>query len=302
MSKLGNYFSFTKGEKRGTAVLLIIIVLLVFSIQFIDRFKLTQQTDFSEFEQAIDEFEKAKQKIQKTDSPIELISVEYFNFNPNLISDSSWKKLGFKDWQIKTINNYKSKGGEWRTKKDVRKIYGLNDSIFNLLEPYILLPDTFIYESKKQHQSNAKNLKSESDPKPKTSIIIDINKADTSDFKNLKGIGSGYAKRIVKYREALGGFVSVNQIKEVYGIKEDLYTCILPFLNYSTAYPIKKININKCDADELKSHPYINWNLANAIVNYRKNHGTFAEINDIKKIHLITEEIYTKIAPYLKTD
>lgn len=306
MSKLSDFFSFSKGEKRGVAVLLIIILILIISTPFIEYFIINQQTDFSAFEEAINEFEKnrtntVKKNTNFTSKEKTSLVIYPFDFNPNTISDSAWKKLGFADWQIKIINNYKSNGGKWRTKYDVRKIYGLNDSIFEFLKPYILLPDSINNKGQNSQTNTKTNFSNSYTPKEKKELIIDINKADTTEFKKLKGIGSGYSKRIIKYRDLLGGFSSVEQIKEVYGIKEDLYNSIKPYLTISLENKINKININTCDAVELKNHPYINWNIANSIVNYRKSHGNFNKVNDIKKIHLITEEIYPKIAPYLKT-
>lgn len=215
--------------------------------------------------------------------------ITYFNFNPNTISKEQWGKLGFKDWQIKTIFNYKEKGGSWKTKADVKKIYGLSEVDYNKLEPFISLPD----EISKTGTSFSKK---------DYNITIDINTADTTELIKLKGIGSAFSKRIIKYRESLGGFINIEQLKEVYGFTEELFNQISPNLTpiaIGANINVAKIDLNQTDEEQLKKHPYIGWKLAKPIVAYRKNHGKFKDVSDIKQIHLITDEIYSKIAPYL---
>ncbi|MCO6500182.1 MAG: helix-hairpin-helix domain-containing protein [Vicingus serpentipes] len=287
-----DYFSFTRGEKRGVVFLLLIILLLIISIPLISLFEKNESIDFSEFEEAIAQFEKERDSI--FNGNIEPVSNDLFEFNPNTISDEEWLKLGFKKWQVKTINNYKAKGGNWKVKSDVKRIYSLEEEHYKKLEPFILLPEEISYTSKtlSQHQSSYKSNKAI------PTLIIDINTADTSTFKQLKGIGTVYAHRIVKYRNALGGFTDIDQLKEVYGLTEETYRTIQPYLTIN-ANKILKININSSDAERLKKHPYVDWKLANAIEKYRKANGNYQSIDDLKKIHLFSEETFLKIAPYL---
>ncbi|MCC7332864.1 MAG: helix-hairpin-helix domain-containing protein [Flavobacteriales bacterium] len=299
-----DYFSFSKSEKRGIMMLLIIILLLVISFQFIDKFRIFKQTDFTQFEKELDEFEK-EYKEQKLKDSLEFIQkqsnnlpTEFFNFNPNTINDSDWSKLGLENWQIKTINNYKSKGGEFRIKSDVKKIYGMKDTLYNLLYPYIELPDSSKRNNSTNWESQNNYPKKNYTKFEKEKLSIDINLCDTTELQKLKGIGSGYAKRIIKYRESLGGFINVNQLKEVYGFNDNLFNQISPYIKISNNNP-NRININEIDVEQLKKHPYIGWKLAKLIVAYRKTHGNFKDVSEIRKIHLITDEIYSKIAPYL---
>ena len=101
------------------------------------------------------------------------------------------------------------------------------------------------------------------------------------------------------YRNKLGGYVRINQLKEVYSISDSLFLSIKNKFLISDS-SIKKIDINICSIKGLIFHPYINWNLANAIVNYRQQHGQYMNKEKIKEIHLVNEQIYLKIAPYLK--
>lgn len=302
-----DYFSFNKGEKRGVIVLLTIIILFTISLHFIKYFRVIDQTDFSKFDEEISEFEKEMIQQKRQDSIARStkyapkIPTDFFEFNPNETEDSNWLKLGFKEWQVKTINNYKSKGGEFRVKSDVSKIFGITDTLYNLLYPYILLPESL---EKKPYEKNYTNdfPKNNYEPyKKKEPIILDVNLCDTTQLQQLKGIGSAFSKRIIKYRESLGGFTSINQLKEVYGITDEIFNQISPNLKLSNT-TIHQININQADEEQLKKHPYIGWKIAKPIVAYRKSHGKYTAVSDIKKIHLITDEIYSKIAPYLKVD
>ena len=128
--------------------------------------------------------------------------------------------------------------------------------------------------------------------------MVDINTADTSAFIALPGIGNKLALRIVNFRDKLGGFYSIDQIGETYGLPDSVFRKIKPFLNLETNL-VKKFNINTATKDEMKSHPYIKWNLANAIVEYRNQHGNFSSLEDLKKISLITTEVFDKIKFYL---
>jgi competence ComEA-like helix-hairpin-helix protein len=128
--------------------------------------------------------------------------------------------------------------------------------------------------------------------------IIDINQADTAAFISLPGIGSKLANRIVNFRQKLGGFYSVQQVGETFGLPDSTFQLIQPRLQCGPAV-LQKLNINTADANTLKQHPYIRWNIANAIVQYRQQHGLFHAVEDLQQIVLITPELYNKIAGYL---
>lgn len=301
--KINDYFSFTQGEKRGVVFFLLLIFLLLLSFPLLDFLKKNEKPDFSEFENAINEFEKTKKTNNTTNNSFKqeentVENIELFSFNPNTISSEEWKKLGFKDWQIKTINKYKSKGGSWKTKSDVLRIYGIDTAHYEQLEPYILLPEKIAYQQKSFPTYEKKTFPKSEYQKKDYSIKVDINTADTTALKQLKGIGIGYAKRIVNYREELGGFISIQQLNEVWGLAPETFEKCLPQLEISVEN-IKKININTATSDELRNHPYINWKIANSIEKYRKANGKYQSLDDLKKLHLLDEEFITKIKPYL---
>ncbi len=232
---------------------------------------------------------------------------ELFAFNPNTIDEAGWRRLGIRDRTIGTIQKFMAKGFKFRRPEDIRKVYGISPQQADRLIPYIRIAaaennyrnyssNSYAANRPEYSHSNPNYPVSSSVPyKPK---IIEINDADTSAFISLPGIGSKLAMRIVNFRDKLGGFYSVSQVAETYGVSDSTFQLIRPRLQCNNT-TVKKININEADVNELKSHPYIRYGLGNAIINYRKQHGNFKSIDDIRQIDIITEEVFKKIAPYL---
>jgi competence ComEA-like helix-hairpin-helix protein len=131
----------------------------------------------------------------------------------------------------------------------------------------------------------------------KKSLNVNVNSADTMALIALPGIGSKLALRILNFRDKLGGFYSVDQIKETYGLADSTFQKIKIYLIVDGQ--VEKINLNTVTKDQLKIHPYIKWNLANAIVEYRNQHGNYKSIEDLKNISMLDENTFNKIAHYL---
>lgn len=226
------------------------------------------------------------------------IKGELFYFDPNTISATEWKRLGLRDKTIQTIQNYLNKGGHFYKAEDIQRIYGLHKDEYERLLPYVKIEaktsianEQFVSSKPKEEAQLAKTYTSKYS-------VININAADTSAFISLPGIGSKLALRIVNFRDKLGGFYSIDQVGETYGLHDSTFQKIKQYLKLEST-SIKKININTATVDELKAHPYIKYNLANPIVAYRNEHGTFSKLEDIKKVMAVTEDVYKKIAPYL---
>ena len=132
--------------------------------------------------------------------------------------------------------------------------------------------------------------------------MIDIGTADSTELTLLKGIGPSFARRISIYRNKLGGFSNKEQLKEVWGFTDSLYQSLLPAILLNDTLNIKKINLNSADFNELRSHPYIGYQLANLISNYRKQHQGIKTTDEIKKLPLVNDQLYSKLAPYLKVE
>jgi competence protein ComEA len=223
---------------------------------------------------------------------------ELFAFDPNTLNADGWRRLGLRDKTIETIQNYISKGGEFRKPEDIKRIYGLFPDQAERLMPYVRIASSTSSEPTNKYPSND-YVKKEPDYATKNApATIDINTADTSVFISLPGIGSKLASRIVGFRDKLGGFHSVDQIGETYGLPDSVFQRIRSRFVVSNVQ-LKKININAADANTLKANPYIKWNVANAIMQYRMQHGNYISLDDLKKIAIIDEQTFSKIKHYL---
>jgi len=224
---------------------------------------------------------------------------ELFYFDPNSLSKSGWQKLGLRDKTIGIIQNYLAKGGHFKKPEDLQRIYGLHKDDYERIAPYVKI-ETLSAENINNAFTETRNFAgNKADFRNALQYAsIDINAADTADFINLPGIGSKLATRIVNFRNKLGGFYAIEQVRETFGLPDSTFQKVKQYLKLENS-SIRKININTASIDELKAHPYIRYNIANPIIAYRNEHGSFSSIEDLKKIMIITDEIYQKIAPYL---
>jgi DNA uptake protein ComE-like DNA-binding protein len=257
--------------------------------------------DFSAFKKEIDAFyaeqnaanigdEKDFRATDDVKIAADVSKGELFYFNPNELPEKEWMRLGFSEKQVRSIKNYESKGGSFRSKDDVKKMYAISESEFNRIAPYIDLP--------KEKSAEPKTFKKISKP----FLTVDIGTADTSELNKLPMVGEILAFKIYNYREKLGGFYSVSQLKEVYGLRDSAYMIILPHLILKDSSNLRKMNLNTAGYEELNMHPYINSKIANVVLAYRKQHGPFQDITDLQKVALVDAELYRKIAPYLKVE
>ena len=228
---------------------------------------------------------------KKYDKPVE---GELFYFDPNKLDEAGWKKLGVKGKAIQTIQKYLSKGGKFYKPEDIGKIWGLSPELVERITPYVKIAqaDEPAYKQYLKPSYEKKEYKKEIIP-------IDINTADTAAFISLPGIGNKLANRIISFRNKLGGFYKIEQVGETFLLPDSTFQKIKPRL-IITNTTVKQININTATIDELKAHPYIRYYVGNAIIQYRTQHGNFSSIDDIKKIALVTDDIFNKAAPYLK--
>jgi competence protein ComEA len=313
--QLPEYFFFTRKERRGIIVVAVLILLFI-TLPFLLPFFITsKQVDHTAFEKEI-----AALKLKEQDSGRGFAKRNYdddnevqyyqpseknyyskqpkgelFYFDPNTLPAAGWKKLGVREKTANTIQNYISKGGRFYKPEDIGKIWGLHEDEVNRLLPYVRIEANSTTDLNKDKTS----VPYKTYDKPKlTTAPVDINEADTSAFIALPGIGSKLANRIVAFRDKLGGFYKVEQIAETFGLPDSVFQKIKDKLVINNI-SVKKFNINKSTVDELKTHPYIRYNIANAIVQYRILHGDFPAVSDLKKIMIITDDIYSKAAPYL---
>lgn len=291
-----DYLTFNKRERNGLFVLIMILLLIVLYLNISHLFIQPETVDFTKFEKEIaaanvssEHFPSPLEKVPQADEAFETSPVERFIFDPNNLSSNDWKRLGLTDKQITTIEHYQAKGGKFRSKEDLKKMYGLPEKQFVSLAPYIEIRD------------DKKEIRNYETAKPKAiHTLIDLNSADSTQLISLNGIGTFYAKAIIKYRNLLGGFVTKEQLREIWKFDSLKFENIKSKITVDNSR-IKKININTCMPTELK-HPYLKWNTVNAICNYRDKHGKYTTVEEIKNTDLVDDITYRKIAPYLTVE
>lgn len=306
---LKDYFNFTKKERQGVVLTGILILLLVLFSFFSPYFIKEETIDFTQFENEI-----ARLRIDSSTKKwySKNYDDEYFNdhtpvksekfkipkafvFDPNTATIDDWVKLGIRQRTAQTIQKYIAKGGRFHQPSDLKKIWGLSKTDADRLIPYITIKNPAkeqpVYEKKVYPERSYSYT-------PHVINNVDINTADSTAYITLPGIGSKLSKRIIAFRDKLGGFYSIDQVGETYFLPDSTFQKIKPYLTMSNS-SVKKININTSSIDEMKIHPYIRYHLANAIFQYRQQHGNFNSIEQVKKILIITEDIYLKIFPYL---
>ena len=295
-----DYFNFNKGERNGILVVIaIIIIVLVFPYLIKSTVK-DNSDEFSRFTKDIDLFEKSLKNavdsanearrldFQQMDRSVAENKLIPFPFNPNLLPSEQWSKMGLKDWQIKVIKKYEAKGGKFYKKEDFKRMFCISPSEYEILEPYISIP-----EQKNEYADRKPEIK-----EIKKKVLVDLNTADSVTLLTLYGIGPSFAKRIVKYRNLLGGFYTKAQLLEVYGFDQDRLDKIDANCEVSSG-GIKKINVNTVKTEELKKHPYFDYYTAKAIVDQRIILKKYTSLEQIKAIPLIHDELFTKIKNYL---
>ena len=351
-----DYFTFSRNERKGIVVLLILIFLLAVANKVIFYFEKPAKIDVVLLDSARHELGLV---IDSINQPVSRRSL--FFFNPNTIDSVALDSLSIPELIKLNLLRFRNKGGKFYSNADFRKIYGVTDQLFNQISPFLLVenvsashklkvstPDYFLFDPNKatddeflrlglsdkqiatirkylnkggvfrskedffkirvisanQKTSLADWIVIESLQKvvreknfaPKTTTI-EINSADSIQLKQMPGIGSVLSKRIVKYRDLLGGFYSISQLKEVYGLTEQTISLFASKVTVDLS-KIKKLDVNFADLNELSRHPYLKKDLASKIVKYRTKHGSFRDLTILRDSMILNIDEYNRIKPY----
>jgi DNA uptake protein ComE-like DNA-binding protein len=302
MFKLFLYFS--RGQKIGLVVLAAVLVILIVAnglvAQFVESPKTENDKDFIAKYEAFKNSLKDKplhyqqyspfnEKGKNYDNFSKFPEPKFFTFNPNTLDSANFVKLGLKPFIVKNILNYRKKGAKFRTADDFSKIYGISVEQFESLKPFIDIPSEFLSE-------NIDKIDAKTTDKSAT-IHIELNSADTADLKKLQGIGSGWAKAIVAYRQKLGGYVDVNQLLEIKNFPPETFSKIEQNL-YINDENVRKIEINRANVDFMRSHPYLNFYKAKAIYHLRLDKKALKSIDELSILPEFNAVELKKIAPY----
>ncbi|WP_422354701.1 ComEA family DNA-binding protein [Roseivirga pacifica] len=298
-----HYFGFTKTETNAVVVLVPLLVLIILSPKFYSAWF---RVDYQNYEHDAVLLDSLVASVKESVSPNVLVppsKPEEFLFNPNVVSADSLRLLGVPGFIADRIENYRSKGGQFRVKADLKKIYDFPDSTYNRLEQFILLPDkvTARVEKKATPKAPKPDVEIEvntPEKKAEEFLVVNIASADSMSLRALRGIGPAYARRIVKYRDLLGGFYHVEQLREVYGLSDSLFVALQPHL-ICEDYQLKKLAINLATFKQLNAHPYISYQQAGDILNTKSKNGKFTNANDLLKVETFDSTQVVKLLPYL---
>ena len=236
-----------------------------------------------------------------------------FAFDPNTIDSTTLVSFGIKAWKVKNFIHYRKAGKVFHSADDMLDTYGWTEEDIRPLRPYIHIGKAYqkevypkISESRKEHDGSATpvvekesaykdSLRRYMSNKFKEHTLVDINTADTTLLKRIPGIGSHFAKSIVRYRDKLGGFINVEQLAEINNFPMET----LDWFSVSTPQ-IKKININKADFKQMAAHPYIGYDNTKRIKNYVRLDGYIKSVEQLRSLGFFTDEELERLLPYLE--
>lgn len=311
MKFIKDYFNFNKRQERGVLVLGLIFLVSLSINHFGPKYltkapaHLSQNAPFlNQLKTVRYEAEKAKPKYKTKKSaypnpPKNVILVHLSFFDPNHVSSTQLLKMGLSEYVVNNMMRYREKGGIFKTSNDLSKIYGMEESVFKQLEPYIQID---LPEPKKKKELEIKKLDKLLMTKPKVKIIpVDINTADSVELLKVIGIGPFYAGAIVEYRNRLGGYLKLEQLLELYKMDAEKYAMMVQGL-YMDTILINQIPLNTADFKSILRHPYISYETTIYIVNKRKKLGKFSALYQLKDDVHFPDSLYLKLEPYLYLD
>lgn len=232
-------------------------------------------------------------------------AVERFPFDPNTADSTQLLRLGLQPWQVKNIYKYRAKGGIYRQKEDFAKLYGLTVKQYRELEPYIRISSDYqpaamlvggareSRDSRDTRESRDSSLRYPVKIKENEHVVL--NTADTTQLRTVPGIGTYYAKEIVRHGQWLGGYVSIDQLDEIEGFPQESKK----YFVIQGSSP-KKLNVNKLDLQQLRKHPYINYYQAKTILDYRRLHGKITSLDDLRLSKDFPPEAIRRLEPYVE--
>ena len=235
-------------------------------------------------------------------------------FDPNALTAEGWEARGVPHFVAARMVKYGAAAGGFKAKVQIKKMYGLEDSVYQRLAPFMQLPNE---APKRDYASNRPgpdgkfppfaNAGGETAPgkfphKPRNLQPFDLNRADTTQLMQIRGIGSGRAKWVVKYRNQLGGYLREDQLDEVFVLRDapDLRDSLKKYTFVAAGFAPQGVNVNTASFDEMYLHPYMGKPRARLIVAYRQQHGPFRSLDDLKKVPILKPEDVEKMRPYLR--
>jgi DNA uptake protein ComE-like DNA-binding protein len=283
---LKEYFSFSSSARRGLWILLILIIIVFILPKIFSFFKNTNQPEIDA--NSIVQFDNAFKLLTvkdsaKADTPVHC-------FDPNKIRVNEWIKYGASKQLATRIENYIQKKGQFKKGEDVLKIYGFDSALFKKLSPFFKFEKDSLKSFVKRPVFKKRNIER---------ARIELNSADSAMLEKLPLIGSVLSARIIKYRNKLGGFYDINQLNEVYGLKEETFQKIKDMISADTLL-INKLDLNLETESNLRKHPYIGKYKASLILKFRKFKGHIYSYKELSQGSVFSDEELKKLRFYFK--
>lgn len=293
------FFEPTSSERRGLLVLCaaLLLVLIIAVAVFMRHPR----------EVSVPEQRKAETRTNRYYAVMER-RFETFDFDPNTADSTTLLRLGFPPFMVRGVYKYRAKGGRYHEPADVKRIPGMTNELWLRLASHIHIDKKYQYvtpEPRSYSRPEPVAFKEREPLQPRDTIlhpvklqegsVVALNEADTTALKKIPGIGSYYARRIVYFRQQLGGYASVSQLQEIEGMPEDIG-------QWLTVDPssIRRIDVNHATKNQLVRHPYLRVYRAQDIWNRRHNQGPLQSIDDLRSLPNFTEEDIERLRPYLE--
>ena len=292
-----DYFSFTSSERRGIVVLLCLMVLVFIADKLIFYFEKPRKADEELFNTML---------AQTGNTPDLIKPQSLFTFNPNTIDSLALDSLMLPLQIKRNLLRYRHAGGRFKTPDDFQKMYGMTDSIFAVISDYIKVSESSIIENKEIIPEKERFVIPEKEDtvpaivEQKVVSKIELNHATAEELLKLYGIGEVLSERIIKYRDLLGGFYSIDQLKEVYGLRPETFELVKDKLMVDIS-GITMLNVNFAEVRELTRHPYLETSEVKNIIAYREKNGFIEDISILRRDSVLSEDSFNKIKPYLKS-
>jgi len=289
---ISKYFTLNRRERNGIiAVITSVLILLVVKYFIIYKYNpTTSNINVIALDEIADNLAEQNKTIEKNNYATTSITKEskLFNFNPNTISYEEAVTLGFPEKTAHILINYRNKGGKFYNTESLKKLYGMNDALYKKLAPYVSIENNT--KSKNDFKTENKFASKQQN------ITLEINSADSLQWIQLKGIKGGRARMILKYKSLLGGFYSIEQLKEVYTFNDTLYNSIKANLTVNPAL-VQKLKVNSVDFKTMVHHPYIKYEGTKCIFALKRNKKITAD--DLINSSCFSREQLEKVLIYL---
>jgi competence ComEA-like helix-hairpin-helix protein len=279
-NKLAQFFQLSPSDRRG-AYVLAVLILLIFLVRSIPSKTYFVAVDVHAFD-TLDMVIKPEEPL--VEGPELQINQ---TFDPNYLTARKMYQMGFRKTWVRAIFEYKEEQGFIHSKDELKALLSIPETEWLQLEPWIQFNSKARPISKKLSDFQAS---------PRTSIELEINTSTSEEFAKIKGIGSVLSARIVKYRDALGGFYSTNQLYEVYGLDSTVVRSIKEHSVKLSTYQM--FRLDTCSLEFLKAHPYVSKHQAKTLLAFVKQHGQIQE-KDLTRIHGWDALTINKLKPYL---